>query len=63
MTTEETTIFKLKSGDKFTVPSLCDEPKDTVFTFHHLDGMYSYCTFNDDEVAHFEFNTPVEIVK
>ena len=34
------------------------------FTFHHLDGMYSYITRNSDkEVFHLAFYTPLKKVK
>lgn len=31
--------------------------------FHHLDGMYSYCTDDDGNPVHLAVWTPVEVVK
>lgn len=33
-----------------------------VFLFHHVDGMYSYCTDDDGNVVHLAAWTDVEIV-
>ena len=36
--------------------------KDIVVLFHHLDGMYSYCTIEGDEegkVVHLSASTPL----
>ncbi len=33
-----------------------------VVTFHHLDGMYSYCTDDDGHVWHLAAYAEVEIV-
>ena len=38
------------------------EVPDLVVTFHHLDGMYSYCTDDDERVWHLAAYTEVEIV-
>lgn len=35
---------------------------ELVVTFHHLDGMYSYCTDDDGHVWHLAAYTEVEIV-
>lgn len=36
--------------------------KGDVVDFHHLDGMYSYCKFND-HIVHLAAWTEVELVK
>lgn len=48
---------------------LYDVPRNTrilvdgewVVNFHHIDGMYSYCTTDDGEVVHIGAWTDVEI--
>lgn len=38
--------------------------KDVVILFHHLDGMYSYCTFEGtDTVLHLSASTPLVELK
>lgn len=32
-------------------------------TFHHIDGMYSYCTTSDGKPFHLYASTPVKKVK
>ena len=54
-------LCDLKKGDKFKVVGEEDCP---VITFHHLDGMYSYNTIDENgSVIHLKFYTPVELVK
>jgi hypothetical protein len=37
-----------------------DKDKDIVVLFHHLDGMYSYCTIEGtDKVVHLSASTPL----
>lgn len=37
-----------------------DEGKDVVVLFHHLDGMYSYCTVEGtDKIVHLSAITPL----
>ena len=38
-----------------------EDDKDIVVLFHHLDGMYSYCTIDGDEekVVHLNALTPL----
>lgn len=35
---------------------------ETILKFHHLDGMYSFCTTEDGQVAHIFAGQEVEIV-
>ena len=37
-------------------------PDGTVLNFHHIDGMYSYCTDDKGNVAHIAAWADVEIV-
>lgn len=39
------------------------DPSWATYTFHHIDGAYSYCTSASGHVYHFHANTEVEIVK
>jgi hypothetical protein len=32
------------------------------FNFHHIDGMYSYCTDDEGQVIHLSANTEVRII-
>jgi len=34
-----------------------------ILHFHHVDGMYSYCTDKDDNVVHLAAWTEVEVIK
>jgi hypothetical protein len=36
---------------------------DVVVKFHHIDGMYSYCTTPDGQVTHLVASTEVEIIQ
>jgi len=37
-----------------------DEPgKEGFITFHHIDGMYSYCTTEEGDVVHLSAMTPL----
>lgn len=36
---------------------------DMELNFHHIDGMYSYCTDDDGNVMHLAAWTEIEIVK
>lgn len=38
------------------------EDHDTFMTFHHLDGMYSYCTTDDGKILHLSVVTPLKKV-
>lgn len=35
---------------------------EETYAFHHIDGMYSYCTTDKGEVVHLFAGTEVEIV-
>jgi hypothetical protein len=53
----------LERGDRFVVSGLSDPEGLThkVFIFHHLDGLFSYCTTEDrKDVVHWAWNTPVK---
>lgn len=52
-------IMDLQSGDRFTV----DGGTSEVFTFDHLDGMYSHIWTEDRKVVHFFISTEVTIVQ
>ncbi len=52
---------------KIDVASKENSPIDAEVTFHHLDGMYSYCTIDDngwigDRTLHLSANTPLKLV-
>lgn len=54
-------IVKL-GKDRPTQP-LADEPcKDDIFVFHHVDGMYSYCTTMTGKVFHPAAYTEVTVI-
>lgn len=36
---------------------------DMELNFHHIDGMYSYCTDDDGNVMHLAAWTEIELVK
>ena len=38
-----------------------DGAKVETLTFHHIDGMYSYCTDDQGRAVHLRLNTPVRI--
>ncbi len=52
-----TELYKLKCGSPLRVDGL-------DFTFHHIDGMYSLCTLDDDprEICHLQAWTPMQLV-
>lgn len=56
-------LIDLKRGEKFTLKGRPKTPENT-YLFHHLDGMYSFCTKEGDKhPTHFSWNTPVEKVE
>lgn len=42
-------------------PGATPLPEGTIVKFHHIDGMYSLCT-KDEEVVHLKAWTEVEVV-
>lgn len=38
-------------------------PLGEVLSFHHIDGMYSYCKTDDGETVHLAAWTDVEVVE
>ena len=54
-----TKLYDLKKGDK-----IIAETSDggTEITFDHVDGMYSYCKTNKDNVIHLSAVTPLKKV-
>jgi hypothetical protein len=56
------TWFKIVDS-KVKVPVAHQEPDNNkIFKFHHIDGMYSYCTDKDGNVVHLAAWTEVEVV-
>lgn len=39
-----------------------DTEREDMVTFHHIDGMYSYCTTSDGAVVHLSASTPMKKV-
>jgi hypothetical protein len=55
--------MKLYNVPKNTKIKIIDDEEGTVFNFHHIDGMYSYCErASDNSVCHLAAWTEVEIV-
>ena len=55
---------RVKVKHTIAVPPLApDITEEEVINFHHVDGMYSYCTKDDGTVCHLAAFTEVEIVK
>jgi hypothetical protein len=52
--------MKLFEVPKYSTIKLTD---GTVLNFHHIDGMYSYCTDKDGKVRHIAAWSDVEIVQ
>ena len=52
-------LFEVKRDTRVRV---MDDECDLEVRFHHLDGMYSYCTTDDGEVVHLCAWTPVEVL-
>lgn len=61
----KTTFFLHEIPKGSTIKTTLNSGKETTVTFHHLDGMYSYCTLNDgdpDNVIHLSRFTPLKLV-
>ena len=57
-----TKLYEIPHNTKFTI--IGDEEK-TIFLFHHIDGMYSYCTkewYGNETAVHIVAWTDVEIL-
>ncbi len=37
-----------------------ENAREEMITFHHLDGMYSYCTTENGEAVHLSASTPMK---
>lgn len=52
-------LYEIPEGSKIKID-------EGIITFHHIDGMYSYCTFDDglteDSVVHLSANLPLKKV-
>ncbi len=62
----KTELYNLKRGDKFTLvgevrvpPEAFGGEPDVVYTFDHIDGMYSYITDDAGNLYHFAAWTEV----
>ena len=55
--------MKLYELPRKTYFTLEDDPKQYVYFFDHLDGMYSVCYDYDDNVIHIAAFADVQIVK
>lgn len=60
-------LFEIPEGSKIhviaSVHGSKEAPKPHLATFHHLDGMYSFCTIDDmeeDNVFHLSGRTPLK---
>lgn len=43
-------------------PDSIDPQVEEVYTFHHLDGMYSYCKDSAENVVHLPAWSDIEVV-
>ena len=63
-----TPLNKVPKGSKIDVTHMGlsyqeDGSRVSILTFHHLDGMYSYCTDEAGNVVHLRRTSPVIIIK
>ena len=59
------TIYLKDIPRKSKIKVTLNSGREVMATFHHLDGMYSYCTLNDgdaDSVFHLAVMTPLRKV-
>ena len=54
--------MKLYNVPKNTKIRIQGDEGNEIFTFHHIDGMYSYCTDSEKNVVHLQAWSDVEIV-
>ena len=58
------TPVRVIGGTPYRIPPGSPEIHDNdIIDFHHIDGMYSYCTNQKGETVHLAAWTEVEIVK
>ncbi len=56
-------LHEIPKGSK--IKTQLTSGKEVFITFHHLDGMYSFCTIDDgdpDNTLHLSVNTPLRKV-
>ncbi len=53
-------LYELPRNTYFTIE---DDPQQHVYFFKHLDGMYSVCYDNEDNLTHIAAWTDVQIVR
>ena len=53
---EKVKLYEVPRGSRIIVDGV-------VLNFHHIDGMYSYCTDDEDNVIHLSASIEVEILK
>ena len=53
-------LYEIPKGSRIKEP--CSDNSDYII-FHHLDGMYSYCTTEKGGVIHLSANLPVKKIE
>lgn len=55
-------LYDIPKGSKILVEltDIKGNTKEDTITFHHLDGMYSYCETSDGEPVHLSAMTPLK---
>ena len=57
-------LYEIPKGSKIKVN--LNSGREVFITFHHIDGMYSYCTLEDgdpDNVVHLNASTPLKQIE